>query len=141
MGTENRNSVMIKKGLWTEHDGGASLIGSRCTGCGEVFFPKKENDFCPHCQNRGMEECLLSNEATIQSYTVVHQLPAGGFYKGPVPYSYGIVRLPDGVNTYTLFTDCDWEQMECGQKARLVIEKLYEQDGQEVLTFKFDPIF
>lgn len=141
MKIEDNIAVPIKEGLWIQDGENSVLLGSQCTNCREVIFPKKDNNFCPQCHTKGLTEIKLSGEGTINGFTVVNQQPAGGFYKGPVPYAYGIVRLPEGVNIMTLFTACDWEKMKIDQKAQLVIEKLYEEEGQEVLTFKFSPMF
>lgn len=141
MKKEHSVAIPIKKGLWIKDGEDAVLLGSQCVNCKEIVFPKKENNFCPQCHKKGLTEIKLSSEGIIHAFTVVNQQPAGGFYKGPVPYAYGIVRLPEGVNIMTLYTACDWEEMKIGQKSEMVIEKLYEEDGQEVLTFKFAPVF
>ena len=138
------NKVPVKEGLWSVlPDGDVKLVGSKCKACGEVFFPKKELNYCSYCQQEDLEDILLSKKGKITTYTVVYQKPAGGFYKGPIPYSYGMVELPDGVNVETLFTGCDdLEQIKSGLEANLVIEKLFdEEDGTEILTYKFAPIF
>jgi len=122
-------------------EGKSVLIGSKCTHCTELFFPKKENDFCPQCHEVGLVEVKLSGLGVVQAVTVVNQQPAGGFYKGSVPYAFGIIQLPEGVNIYSLITDCDWEKIKIGQKARMVVEQLYEHEGQKVMTYKFNPIF
>ena len=126
---------------WVDDGADPVLIGSQCSMCEEIYFPKKETNYCPQCDSEGLSQINLTREGSIQAFTIVYQQSAGGFYKGPVPYCYGIVCLPEGVDIYTLFTDCKWEQMKFGQKAKLRIEKLYEQDGQDILTFKFEPIF
>ncbi|MFZ5631501.1 MAG: Zn-ribbon domain-containing OB-fold protein [Bacillota bacterium] len=136
----NKKQVPLKEGLWLLSDGEVRLVGSGCSLCGEIFFPKKESKFCPHCQREGLQDVILGNRGKISTYTVVCQQPAGGFYKGPVPYAYGVVQLPEGVNVETLFTGCDLGKIKTGLEARLVIEKLHEaEDGTEVVTYKFVP--
>ena len=131
----------LKNGLWLEEGGTSSLLASRCKRCRELFFPVKENGFCSHCQSKSMEEIRLSSAGIIKTYTIVYQQPGGGFYKGPVPYAYGIVELPEGVNVETLFAGGDFNQIRTGQKADLVIETLYRDDeGAEILTYKFKPV-
>jgi uncharacterized OB-fold protein len=140
MSANGKTSVSVKDGLWDVVNGVPRLVGSRCASCGELFFPKKASGFCPHCQHGVLDEILLSQEGTIITFTVVYQQPAGGFYKGPVPYAYGVVQLPDGVNVETLFTGCRLDEIRTGLEARLVIEKLHEEDdGVEVVTYKFVP--
>jgi len=140
----DKKGIPVKEGLWTTPSSSeerAQLIGSKCLSCGEVYFPKKEKGICTHCQQRNLEEIKLGCEGKISSYTVVMQQPGGGFYKGPVPYAYGCVDLPDGVRVETLFTGCDFNELEVGMDVELVIEKLYEdEEGNEILTYKFRPV-
>ena len=70
---------------------------------------------------------------------MVYQRPAGGFYRGVVPYAYGVVELPEGIRFMTLLTSNDLESIEVGSKVRLVIDPLFEDDeGKQVLAFKFE---
>jgi uncharacterized OB-fold protein len=141
MSAAEKAKLPVKDGLWEVVEGEAFLVGSRCASCGELFFPRKESGFCPHCQHKSLKDERLSREGQITTYTVVHQPPAGGFYKGPVPFAYGVVQLPEGVNVQTLFTGCELERIRVGLTARLVIEKLFDgDDGSEIITYKFAPV-
>lgn len=129
----------VKEGLWEIVGGEPCLLGSECASCGEIFFPKKDKAYCPRCQSRSLKDRRLGREGTVSTFTVVYQPPAGGFYKGPVPYAYGVVCLPEGVNVQTLFTGCDLEKIETGQKMRLVVERLCDDEAVEIVTYKFTP--
>ena len=62
-------------------------------------------------------------------------------YKGPVPYSFGWVELPEGIRVETLFTGCAPENLKIGMKVEMVLEKLHEDDeGNEIICHKFRPI-
>ena len=88
----------------------------------------------------GLEDVHLSSKGKIVSFSVVVQSPAGGFYKGPVPYAYGVVELPEGVELLSLFTG-NFGELEVGMEVELVIEKLFDDDeGNEITTYKFIPI-
>ena len=138
---EKKAAIPVFDGLWETINDETYLVGSYCTFCKEVFFPRKKNGFCSHCQHETLEDKRLSREGKITTFTVVHQQPAGGFYKGPVPFAYGIVQLPEGVNVQTLLTGCDFDKIRVGVQARLLIEQLYEQEnGSEVITYKFSPL-
>lgn len=134
----------IKEGLWTTPvipDEKPQLIGSKCNECGEIFFPKKDKGWCVHCNNQSLSDVTLSREGKIVSFSVVMQQPGGGFYKGPVPYSYGCIDLPEGLRIESLFTTDDYDKLEVDGKVELVIEKLYDDDeGNEVMAFKFRPV-
>lgn len=138
--------VPIREGLWTNPLNTAEtpqLIGSRCKGCGEVYFPKKTRGICLNCQQSGLEDILLSRRGKIYSFTVVMQSrPQPAPYKGPVPYALAWVELPEGVRFETLLTDCNFDTLHIGMDAELVIKKLYEdEEGNEVLCYKFKPLF
>jgi len=138
---QGQKKVPIKEGLWGfSADGRPHLIGSRCRSCGELYFPKKEKGLCIHCQSQDLEDVKLSTKGKINSFTVVMIPPGGGYYKGPVPYAYGCVELPEGLLVQTLFTEIDPGRLQVGMNVEVIIEKLGEDDeGNEIATFKFRP--
>jgi len=144
MSSNEKKTIPLRENFWTtpSEDGGkAILIGSRCTACGEIFFPKKEKNWCVHCNTTNLEDITLSRTGKIATFSVVMQQPGGGFYKGPVPYAYGCVDLEEGVRIETHFSTDDFEKLKVGLDVELVIEKLCEdEEGNDVLTFKFKPL-
>lgn len=143
MEDKGQQQIPLKEGFWTPgtSDSGPRLIGSRCTHCGEIYFPKKPKGWCVHCQQQTLEEILLSPTGKISAVTVVRQQPAGGFYHGQVPYAYGLVDLPDGVRLVSLITADNLEAIESGSEAELVVRPLYQdEEGREVITFMFTPV-
>jgi uncharacterized protein len=134
--------VPIATGLWEEPaspDAKPRLRGSRCTLCGETYFPPKKKGWCLRCHKKSLEEVKLSPRGKIASFTIVERAPAGGFYQGPVPYAFGFVDLVDRVRLKSLFTD-DLSRLKVGLEVELVIEPLYaDEQGNEVTTFKFKP--
>ena len=142
-GTDKR-VIPIREGFWTtpsSQDEKIQLIGSRCTTCGELFFPKKEKGWCLHCYKNSLEDIKLSRKGKIVTFSVVMQQPGGGFYKGPVPFAYGCVDLPDGIRIETLLSADDPDKLEVGMDVELEIEKLCDdEEGNEISTFKFKPL-
>lgn len=140
MEVTGKEKIPVKEGLWETDAAGSYLIGDRCAACGELFFPRKAIQFCPHCHHQELKKVRFSQQGIIINSTVVYQQPAGGFYNGPVPYAYGIVELPEKIRVQTLFTGCDLESIRPGQKARLVIEALFtDEEGRDLMTYKFIP--
>lgn len=139
MVSHNKKQIPVKEGLWrAPPDEEPYLIGSKCSSCGEIVFPKMQ--VCPNCQEQNVEEVKLSRRGKIYTVTVVMQQPPL-YYKGPVPYALGYVELPEGVRLETLYTDCDPDSLEIGMDVELVVEKLYDDDeGNELITYKFRPI-
>jgi uncharacterized OB-fold protein len=140
MSSEKR--IAVEEGLWAIPSSPGEkphLIGSKCLSCGELYFPRKKKGLCIHCQQRSLEDVLLSGKGKIVSFSVVVQSPAGGFYKGPVPYAYGVVELPEGVELLSLLKG-NLDELEVGMEVELVIEKLFDDDeGNEITTYKFIP--
>ncbi len=136
---QNKMIVPIKEGFWVIEDNKTYLLGSQCMECEESYFPKKENIFCSHCHQKSLQDIKFKGNGEIIAFTNVNQQPAGGFYKGPVPYTFGIVRLEEGVNIYTLFSKKEEQELKIGQKVIMVIEKLFEDEEKVTMTYKFQP--
>ena len=138
----SKKKIAVEEGLWAIPSSLGEkphLIGSKCLSCGELYFPRKKKGLCIHCQQRTLEDVLLSSKGKIVSFSVVVQPPAGGFYKGPVPYAYGAVELPEGVELFSLFTG-KLDELKVGMEVEVVIEKLFDDDeGSEITTYKFIP--
>jgi len=118
------------------------LKGTKCRSCGEVFLGKRIG--CENCGSEDLEETVLSNRGKLYTYTIVVHLPAGD-YKGPrdpfVPFAEGLVELPEGCRIIAPLTVNKDEDIKIGMDLELVVDKLYEdEDGNEVMGFKFKPI-
>lgn len=135
--------IPLREGFWAPatSESGPRLIGSRCTNCGEIYFPTKPKGWCVHCQQSTLENMLLSPRGRLAAVTLVRQPPAGGFYHGPVPYAYGLVDLSDGVRLVSQLYAEDLETLQADQEAELVIRPLCEDEqGRQVITFMFTPV-
>ena len=139
----NKKKIPVRDGLWTnaiEADEKPHLLGSKCSSCGEIYFPQKTNMTCTCCQSTTLTDILLSTRGIVYTHTTVMVRPPGGYYKGKVPYAIGIVELPEGVHVHTLFTGCDFDKIEIGMPVELIIEQLYDDEEAEVVTYKFRPV-
>jgi uncharacterized OB-fold protein len=133
--------VPVKSGLYETGpgpEGHPHLVASRCSSCGELFFPRRK--MCQNCQSESLESTGLSSRGRIFSYTVVMQRPPSN-YLGPVPYAFGWVELPDGIRVETLFTGCRLEDLRIGMAVEMVIETLHtDSEGREIVCHKFKPV-
>ncbi len=130
------NAAPLSKDMWTIADGTVHLLGSICENCGEVYFPRKEVPVCAHCQSENIKDLTLSNEGEIHSFTQVHQPPAGGFYKGSVPFIYGLIKLPEGV-IIPGHVLAEAETLKIGDKVTTVLDILSEDENGAVAVYKF----
>ena len=139
MGTEastERKQVSIR-GAHLRLGESPALIGSRCPGCGEHFYPPRH--VCLNCYQEGLDEVALSTRGDLRSFTIARMgLP--GTAMTP-PYVIAQVWLPEGVAVATVLTDVDPEAVSIGMLLELVVEKLStDSEGNDVMTFKFRPV-
>ena len=137
----SKNILPLKPGLYSipdSKDGKAALIGGKCSACQEIFFPTRP--ICQNCQHGQLDEIMLSTQGKIYSFTTVMLRPAS-HYKGPVPYSFGWVELPEGVRIETLYTGCEPDELEIGLAVEMVLEKIdVDDEGNEIVCHMFRPI-
>ena len=127
-------SIAPRIGRWEAAGEDVVLIGSHCTSCDENLFP--ERPVCSRCGRRTLEEARFCGPATLMSYTVVHQVPAG--FAGPVVVGYGI--LPDGLVVLAP-VDAAPEDVRSGMK--LVLHEgvtSSNADGTEFRTYRYRPM-
>ncbi len=130
--------MLVREGLFTDADPPA-LLGSRCTHCGSVLFPRA--DTCPYCASVDPEPIELSRRGTLWAWTAVTASPPG--YHGDVPYGMGVVELPEGVRVIGRLTEPDPSALVTGQQMELRTVRLSgsgTQDDEEVVTYAFAPV-
>lgn len=131
--------VPIMENMWTTSGNETHLIATQCEACGEVFFPRKQTGFCSHCYSDKLKDIELSSIGTVKSYTSVVYPPAGGFYKGPVPFNYIIAEFPEGVFVQGHYIGVEADQIHVGDKVRTVVDVLQETDDEIMMSYKFAP--
>jgi uncharacterized OB-fold protein len=111
----------------------ATLIASHCRTCGETSFP--ERAFCPNCRSQDLEESRLAGPATLYSYTVVHQVPAG--FDGPLAVGYA--KFPGDV---IVLAPIDAPAGTLARGMRLAVRQgttSTNEDGTPFVTYRFAP--
>ena len=131
---------------WFTTDGGAPhLLGTRCTGCGSYFFPK-ESMYCrnPGCAGTEFEEVPLSRTGTIWSFSEHYYQPPEPYVSPDpfVPYTVAAVELTRErmVVMGQLAPGCDPSELEVGMEMKLVLDTLYEDDENEYVVWKWQPV-
>jgi uncharacterized OB-fold protein len=110
-----------------------TLLGARCSGCGEHHFPRLEQ--CPYCGHEAVVPVALSSTGTLWGWTTVLTPPPG--YLGTVPYGFGVVELPEGIRVITRLSVPD-ESWTFGQPMQLrIVELGSTADGEPVSTWEF----
>lgn len=121
-------------GRWeTAKNGEISLIGTRCSSCGETFFP--EHAVCGKCGSSDTEELRLSGPARLGTFTVVHQLPAG--FNAPLTIGYG--ELDGGVLVLAPIDGAP-DRLSTGMPLDLHVGVTWvDQDGEPMASYRFRP--
>ncbi|HET7736566.1 MAG TPA: OB-fold domain-containing protein [Nocardioidaceae bacterium] len=122
-----------------------ALIGSRCTDCGHVSFPK-ETVFCknPTCSGEGFDDVELSRRGRVWSYTDAQYQPPPPYIPQTDPYqpfALAAVELPEGLvvmgqvaNGYGV------ADLSVGAEVELVVEPLYRDDEGEKVIWRWKPV-
>jgi len=136
-----KERVPIEKGFFTIPGDPAEppkLLGTRCNGCGEVFFPRRE--VCAKCLSRGTADALLGPRGTLYTYTYVHFPMFGSSQTDTQGYGVGQVDLPEGPRVQAVLSGGPAD-FQIGMKLELELETLREnKKGQEVVIFRFRPM-
>jgi uncharacterized OB-fold protein len=136
-------TAAVVEGLFSETPDGPRLLGSRCGGCGTVYFPKASICRSPECKGGVLDDAQFGPRGTLWSYTVQHYPPPPPVkYDEPfVPYALGLVDLPEGLRVLSRVFTADIGLLKAGTELTLVLEPLCrDNEGNDVISFQFRPI-
>jgi uncharacterized OB-fold protein len=130
--------VPIETGFFTIPDDPAEaprLLGSRCTRCGEVFFPRRA--VCAACLGRALEDTLLGPRGTLYTFTWVHVPLFGALRAEAGSYGVGQVDLEEGPRVQAVLAG-ERADLRIGMPLELSLETLrVNERGEEVVIFRF----
>ena len=116
--------------LWYRNRAGRyRLEGTRCTHCGEKFFPPRTNLICPSCHERAMEpyQCAHTGEIVIVAMDNMG-FPALG-YGDTMPRVQAIIRLDDGIHLMVdIMQLSDPSEAQPGARVKMVLRKHKRED-------------
>jgi uncharacterized OB-fold protein len=122
-----------------------ALLGSRCTTCGTVFFPRAEG-FCrnPACAGESFEELPLSRRGRVWSYTDAQYQPPAPYLPASDPYqpfALAAVELPEGLVVLGQVAEgYGVTDLSVGAEVELVVERLYTDDSGDRTVWKWKPV-
>jgi len=128
------NRVPVKDGTFLESPEGGVLLANKCKSCGQVFFPKAV--FCLTCLSEEMEEIQLSRKGKLFTYTIV-RMPSMHFEP---PYAIGYVTMPEGIRVFAPLIMSDDKLFKIGMDMEVVIEKLWQENENEIIGYRFKPV-
>lgn len=134
----------VIEGWFTTGDAPA-LLGSKCTSCATVFFPRTSG-FCknPACSGEEFAETELSRRGHIWSYTDAQYQPPPPYIPSTdpyVPFALAAVELPEGLVVLGQVADgYGVDDIKVGDEVELVIETLYTDETGERTTWRWKPV-
>jgi uncharacterized protein len=140
-GREGRvGRVPIEEGYFTvpsDPDERPRLLGSRCTACGEVFFPRRL--VCARCLHEGCDDVELGPTGRLWTWTYV-RVPLFAKKDGSVSaYGVGQVDLPEGPRVQAILLGGP-DDFAIGMEVELDVEVLRtDGDGNDVVIHRFRP--
>jgi uncharacterized OB-fold protein len=130
---------------WFTEDDGAALIGSRCTACGTVAFPRATYR-CgnPACGGGEFAEARLGPAGTVWSYTDLRYQPPAPFVPATERYEpctllavevdgSGLVVLGQAVAGVSV------ADVRVGTRVELVVDTLFSDDDHDYTVWKWRP--
>ena len=138
--TGKRPLVPLGTGLFTvpsEPGAPPRLLGTRCTDCGEHFYPRRT--ICAKCLSERTADVELSARGTLYSFTFVHFPMFGSTRAEHVGYGVGQVDLPEGPRVQVPLAGTQ-EDFRVGQMVESELETLREEDGRDVVIVRFRPV-
>jgi uncharacterized OB-fold protein len=137
-------TVPVADGIFTIDNGKPTLLGSRCTNCGNHMFPRQSG--CPKCMFNTQEDVELATTGKLWTWTVQAFPPKAPPYLGPsgedfVPYGVGYVELEGQLRVEARLTESDPDKLIIGMDMELVLDPLcIDEDGNQVVTYAFAPV-
>ena len=116
---------------------GVRLKGSKCSACGEVFYPRRL--VCAKCLHEGTDDVVLSTTGTLYTWTWVH-VPLFAKTDSKVSaYGVGQVDLPEGPRIQAILQG-EPRDFSIGMPLTLDVETLrQDDDGNDVVIYRFRP--
>ena len=121
-----------------------ALVGSRCTTCGSVFFPRTQG-FCrnPRCSGEDFEDTELSRRGRVWSYTDAQYQTPPPYIAATDPYepfALAAVELPEGIVVLgQVAAGYGVDDLTVGAEVELVVEPLYTDESGERTIWRWKP--
>ncbi|WP_341925740.1 OB-fold domain-containing protein [Nocardioides psychrotolerans] len=142
-----QTSTPAIEGWFTTGDEPA-LIGSRCTACTTVFFPRTAG-FCrnPACAGEEFADVELSRRGRIWSYTDAQYQPPPPYVpthadgEAYVPFALAAVELAEGITVLGQVAEgYGVADLQVGHEVELVVETLYADESGDRLIWRWKPV-
>lgn len=109
------------------------IMGTKCHTCGRVYVPARST--CPKCFENLDAWVEVSNEGTLESYTMVYK--SEPIHIAETPFAFGIIKL-DGSDTglVHILGEIELEKISIGMRLRAVFNEERKGDIRDIKYFK-----
>ena len=127
---------------WRERLGRYRLEGSKCAGCGEIWFPQRHG-VCPKCYGRELTPYQCPHSGEVIEF-LIKDNPftdlSGTQYHGRGKRIIAMIRLDDGLHVAADIEDCSPSDVHTGMRVRLITRKwMRESNSNWQYGYKFAP--
>ncbi len=105
------------------------VMGTRCNGCGQVYFPPRAD--CCQCFASDMQWFEITGSGILATYSRLSYAPVG--FEEDLPYSLAVLDYGDYKIFGRIADDIDEDELQLGQQMKTVVNRL--PNGQ--LNFVF----
>jgi len=138
---ETLEQLPVADGLFRWSTDGIDLVGSRCTSCETLYFPKSLSCRNPACDAKHVEDTLFGRAGRLHSYTIQHYQPPPLFrMESFAPYAIGLVEVEEGLRIMGIVTGCPLDELTIDMPVELDVMPLYYNEaGHDVVTYAYRP--
>ncbi len=115
-------TAVSKVNDFIDHLENGHVAGTRCRGCGLLFFPPRAD--CHQCLSADMEWVRIEGAGTLISYSRLNYAPAG--FEADVPYSVGLVDFATCKVFGRIAGDVPEKDLKVGAKIKLAVTRLQD---------------
>lgn len=115
---------------WREQAGHYRLVGSKCSKCAEVYFPRRWA--CPKCHSNQLEEYRLKPLGEVLTSSIIY-----GVKEDINPMLQAVIKLQDGPIIAAEVIDAS-NELEPGSKVEMTLRKIGRNSiGTYLYAYKF----
>ena len=109
------------------------IMGTKCSSCGRAYVPARST--CLKCFKNMDEWVEVSDQGTVETFTVVHQ--SEPVYAEEIPFAFGVIKL-DGADTGLVHRigGIDLETISVGMRVKAVFEDERKGDIRDIKHFQ-----
>ena len=141
-----KNRVPAVEGMFTLDSDNPALIGGKALTTGSFYFPKDLGGNDPASINDNTrEEVLLSPVGKVWSYTSADYPPALPYVINSEPFEPFVIAAVHLQNENLvicgqMMPGIEISDMDVGMDVKLALDVLYEDDDNEYMVWKWEPV-